>query len=170
MVLVPPYPPLQDSPVFLALQCISPIFSLLSSYCLLSVRFCVVDCPPQKRLVTRPSVGSLQPSSWLLTKCPPDVLSSVPYEGLRPPPRPVRMVVLGLGVGGGAKETAPPAMILRSSMCCCHTTRRLVRTQDRSIFDALDSPRWSLYPSLCLPPPPPPHFPVQPHMSQYPPS
>ena len=34
-----------------------------------------------------------------------------------PPPRPIRLVVLGLGVGvcGGAKETAPPAVVLSPS-------------------------------------------------------
>ena len=33
-----------------------------------------------------------------------------------PPPRPVRLVVLGLGVGGGAKETDPPAVVLSPSL------------------------------------------------------
>ena len=34
------------------------------------------------------------------------------FAGL--PPRPIRLVVRGSGVGGGAKETAPPAMALSS--------------------------------------------------------
>ena len=35
------------------------------------------------------------------------------------PPQPIRLVVLGLGVGvcGGAKETAPPAVVLSPSSC-----------------------------------------------------
>ena len=33
------------------------------------------------------------------------------------PPRPVRLVVLGLGVGGGEKKTAPPAVVLSPSFC-----------------------------------------------------
>ena len=42
----PPLSPLQDSPGFLALQGILPVSSLLSSYCLLSVCFCVISRPP----------------------------------------------------------------------------------------------------------------------------
>ena len=47
MVLVPPPPlsPLQDSPGFLA-QCSSPVSSIFSSYCLLSVRVCSFGRPP----------------------------------------------------------------------------------------------------------------------------
>ena len=42
---------------------------------------------------------------------------SVPYAGLHSPPRPIRLVVLGLGVGvcGGATETAPPTVVLSPS-------------------------------------------------------
>ena len=85
----PPFPAIQDSPRFLALQGIFPVSSLLSSYCLLSFRFCVFGRPPPAA-AGHPSYVRwripLQPSGWMRTKCPsPGVLLSVLYACLHPP-------------------------------------------------------------------------------------
>ena len=84
--------------------------------CLLSARFCVFIRPP-------PASG--QPSSvrWKATnppakqptKCPLLVSCTASHMQVCTPPRPERLVVLGLGVGGGEKETAPPVMVLSPS-------------------------------------------------------
>ena len=114
MVMFPPFSPLQDLPGFLSLQGILTVSSLFSSYCLLSVCFCVVDRPPPAAAGHPSSVRwkiRVHPSGWLPTKMP---FSWCPVQRpvcrFAPPPLPVRLVVLGLGVGGGAKETAPPAI------------------------------------------------------------
>ena len=91
-----------------------------------------IPCPPSPLsppLASSPSVFrlfSVSPVAPMVIRCPPvllnggrchaspGVLDSVPmFGGL--PPRPVRLVVLGSGVGGGAKDTAPPAMVLSPS-------------------------------------------------------
>ena len=71
----------------------------LSSSCLLSVRFCLF---------------AVSPVAPVVTLCPPvcltggrchashGVLASVPMFGGLPPPQPMRLAVLGSGVGGGA--------------------------------------------------------------------
>ena len=56
------------------------------------------------------------------------------------PPQPVRLVLLGLGVGGGRRRRPPPDDLGSSK---CFTV---------PVFDALDSPRCS-FACLCLPPP-----------------
>ena len=123
MILVPSFSP---PPRFIRDPCIQQhlarllsIFVLSASYPPVSVYLadllqCLVPhCPSP---IVRP-LEIYQPSGYR----PTNVLSwfrepSVPYVGLHPPPpRPVRLVVLGLGVGGGAKETAPPAMVLSIS-------------------------------------------------------
>ena len=113
------FSPLQGSSGFLALQTFpSPLY--FSPICLLSARFCLFSRPPPVSIphIVRPPLSvrrkAINPPAsvdqcLLLVSFP-----SVPYAGLHPP-RPVRLVVLGLGVGGGAKETAPPAMVLSPS-------------------------------------------------------
>ena len=117
-----PFPPLRDSSGCLALQNILPVSSLLSSLFLPSVHNaysaaplqCLVPpivCPPSS--VRRRATNPLAPAD----QCPLLVpRPSVPYAGLHPP-RLVRLVLLGLGVGGGPKETAPPAVVLSPSSC-----------------------------------------------------
>ena len=116
------FPSLRDSSGFLApsgTSCPSPLSFL--PICPLSARFCVVSllsssvCSPPWSFPHRPSVGGL-PTLWLR---PTNVLFWFPdpasHMQVCTPPRPVRLVVLGLGVGGGAKETAPPAVVLSPS-------------------------------------------------------
>ena len=106
--------------------------------CLISARFCVFIRPPPasghplsvRRKATNPPATGRPMSS-------PGFLSSVPYAGLHPPPRPVRLVVLGLGVGGGAKETAPPAMVLSPSTRQQAPPRLVcLRRRSISLFDS----------------------------------
>ena len=109
---VPSFSPSNIHPgsLFFSTSCPSP-FSFCPN-CLLSARFCVFSRPP-------PASGHKLSVRWTAPHPPaagrpissPGFLSSVPYVGLRPPPRPVLLVVLGLGVGKGAKETAPPTMV-----------------------------------------------------------
>ena len=81
----------------------SPLSSL--PFCLLSLHIRVFSRPLQQRLFLHHiSVGSLQPSSWRST----NVLSWFPVQRpicrfAPPPPLPVWLLVLGLGVGGEAK-------------------------------------------------------------------
>ena len=92
-----------------------------------------------------------KPPAYCQNKCPLLVSCPASLRGFAPPPpRPVRLVVLDLGVGGGAKETAPPAMVLSSLMrrhaspgiaCLCR--------RSRSLFDFIGA---RLY---VFPPPPP---------------
>ena len=120
--VVPSFSPLRDSSGILSpsvTSCPSPLSFL--PICPLSARLCVFSRPPQCLVppgVRPPSSGHRKatnpPAS--VDQCP--LLfsrPSAPYAGLHPPPRPVRLVVLGLGVGGGSKETAPPAMVLSPS-------------------------------------------------------
>ena len=115
MVLVPPFSPLQDSPGFLSLQGILPVSSLLSSKCLLSVRFCVVGRPPPAAS-GHPSSFRWKSSTLRLTsdQCP--LLVSCPAShkaGLHPHPTcAAGGTWLGCGwLGGWAKETVPPTMV-----------------------------------------------------------
>ena len=112
------FPPLQDSSGCLALQNILPVSSLLLSFpsspsiTRIQPPLFSVWYPPSsvRRRATNPPAPADQ--------CPLLVpRTSVPYAGLHPPPRPIRLVVLGLGVGvcGGEKETAPPAVVLSPS-------------------------------------------------------
>ena len=48
------------------------------------------------------------PNALLLVSCPESRMKVSP-------PQHVRLVIIGSGVGGGSKETAPPAMVLSSS-------------------------------------------------------
>ena len=64
-------------------------------------------------LSSSPSVCLYPPSARMTDLMAAGVSPSVPtFDGL--PPRPMQLVVLGLGVGGGAQETAPPVMDLSS--------------------------------------------------------
>ena len=78
-------------------------------------------------------------------------------------PRPVRLVVLGLGVGGGAKETAPPAMVLSPSTCRQASPGLACLRQRSNSLSILAVP-------VSLSAPPPLRFPVQPYLSLYFPS
>ena len=117
-----PFSSLQDSSGFLApsgTSFLSPLSFL--PICPLSARFCVfirlsssVWSPPSP-VPYRPSVRGLP----TLQLRPTNVLFWFPdpasHMQVCTPPRPVRLVVLGLGVGGGAKETAPPVVVLSLS-------------------------------------------------------
>ena len=80
-------------------------------FCLLSVHISLFSRPPPA--ASGPSSSVCRKSSDLrLTadQCP--LLFSFPAAICRfSPPQPMRLVVLGLGVGGGEKETAPPVMV-----------------------------------------------------------
>ena len=129
-----------------------PVYSADPLQCLL----------PTSSVPHRPSVGKL-PTLRLRTT---NVFSWFPapasHMQVCTPPQTVRLVVLGLGVGGGAKETAPPAMVLSPStrqqaspgLACLHR-----RSNFLSIL--------AVPVSLSAPPPP---FPVQPYLSLYSPS
>ena len=70
---------------------------------------------PTLSVPPRPSVGklpTLRIRSTNVFSCFPSPAS---HMQVCSPPRPVRLVVLGLVVGGGSKETAPPAMVLSPS-------------------------------------------------------
>ena len=111
----PPSPPSNIRPV--SLPCTFRPYPLSFLFLFPPLRPC---------LFSRPSPSS---SVWSLGVRPeevynppadgrPNVLSWFPvqihvWRFVTPPP--VRLVVLGLGVGGGAKETEPPAMVLSSS-------------------------------------------------------
>ena len=127
MVLVPPISPLRDSlvnqapclPRKFARTCIS-----ISSSGLLSIRISFICRRPPSSDSCHPPSVRLNSSAFQLTAgqfhAAPSFLSSVPmFEGF--PPGPMRLVVLGSGVDGGAYETVPPPMLLRSSMRVHHT-------------------------------------------------
>ena len=116
--LAPSFFPLQDSSGLLA-HPTKHLARLLSLFVLSvsSPPISVYSADPLQRLVThRMSVGKLP---TLRQNGRPNFLSWFPVQlpicRFAPPPRPVRLVVLGLGVGGGVKETAPPAMVLSPS-------------------------------------------------------
>ena len=119
MVPVPPYPPYKIQPGSLPSSAFFPVSSLfLPIASSLSVSVQSADYLQQRLVTRRPYVGSLQTSADCRPKCP--LLVSCPASRMRfctppSPSRPVRLVVLGLGVGRGAKETATPAMVLSSS-------------------------------------------------------
>ena len=150
--LVPSFPPLQDSPLFFALQGIFPVSSLLSSSLPTLRPYQSTQLPPSSSVwpfIVRPSEVFRPPADGRPMSSPV-FLSSVPYAGLYPPPPPVRLVVLGLGVGGGAKETAPPAMVwspLTHRQATPGSACRLRRSS--SLFDSCGARL-----SVCPPPPP----------------
>ena len=96
---------------------------------------------PLQRLFThRPSVRKLPTLRLTADQCTLLVSCTASHMQVSPPPRPVRLEVLGLGVGGGAKETPPPAMVLIPS------TRRpalpglaYLRQRSSSLFDSCSS-------------------------------
>ena len=133
-----PFPPSKIQPGSLPSKASCPYPLSFRPKCLLSVRFSVVSRPPS-------AVATLRWLPILLVSCP----ASRMQVCTPPPPRPVRLVVLGLGVGGGAKETAPPAMVWSPS------TRRQAspgiawfRRRSSSLLDSL-----SAHLSVCPPPP-----------------
>ena len=73
--------------------------------------FRLVVVPPVAPVVTR------RPPELTGGRChaAPVVFSKCPDDCVHAPPRPLRLAVLGSGVGGGAYETAPPAMVLSLS-------------------------------------------------------
>ena len=116
-----PFPPLQDSPGFLPFRAFPSPLSF-RPFCLLSVHKCLFSRPPPvSGPPHRPSPIVHPPESYQPSGSGRPMSSSgFPTQRpicrfAPPPPRPVRLVVLGLGVGGGAKETAPPAVVLSPS-------------------------------------------------------
>ena len=116
MVWSLPFPPSKIQPGYLLYRTSCPSPLSFRPSCLLSARFCVFSRPP-------PASGHPSSVRWKATNPPAkrstNVLSWFPVQRsicrFAPPPQPVRLVVLGLGVGGGLKETAPPAMVLSPS-------------------------------------------------------
>ena len=111
MILVPSFPP---PPRFTRVPCppghlsriLSPFFQLPP------LRSFMCSRPSPSRSVWSPVIlpsEVFSPPADGRPMSSPGVLSSVCR--FAPPPRPVRLVVRGLGVGGGAKDTAPPAMV-----------------------------------------------------------
>ena len=120
--MVPSFTP---PPRFVWVPCsfwnILPVSSLFSSYmpplrpflCIQPTPSSVWSPPPSvppssvRRRATNPRLRPTNVLFWF-----PDPAS---HMQVCTPPRPVRLVVLGLGVGGGAKETPPPAVVLSPS-------------------------------------------------------
>ena len=75
----------------------------------------------------------------------PGILASVPMFGGFPP-RPVRLAVLGSGVGGGGVGDDAPPMVLRSLMRLAIPTRPM-----GEVSSALLTPLDHLGARLCLP-------------------
>ena len=71
----------------------------------------VSDPPHRPSPIVRPS-ESYQPSGFGRPMPSSGFPTQRPICRFASPPQPVRLVVLGLGVGGGAKESAPPAVAL----------------------------------------------------------
>ena len=112
-----PFFPLQDSPGFLPFIAF-PYPLSFRPFCLLSVHKRVFSRPPpvsgpphRPSPIVRPP-ESYQPSGSGRPMSSSGFPTQRPICRFAPPPRPVRLVVLGLGVGGGMKETAPPAVVL----------------------------------------------------------
>ena len=143
--LVPYFPPLQDSPGFLALQGILPVSSLLSSNCLLSVRFCVGVRPPPAAS-GHPSSFRRKSSALRLTadQCP--LLVSCPaYVGFHPPPT-CAAGGTWLGCGRRGKGDGAPRNGLESLNVSAGVAR------DRVPSSTLEFPlRFLRCLSLCLP-------------------
>ena len=134
---------------------------------LLSVYISVFSRPPPAASDTTSSFRwkAINPPSATADQCPLLVSCPAAHMQVFTPPQPVQLVVLRLGVGGGAKETAPPSMVW------IPLTRRqatpglacLLR-RSSSLFDSCGA-RLSVCPSS-----PPPPFPVKPYLSLYSPS
>ena len=105
MALVPPLPPTRFTRVPCPIRHIARAYSLSPPIASSPSVCCLFDCPTPVALVVtrRPPVKSLQPSDWLPAD---DMLPLVAYPASQwmkvCPARPVRMVVLGSGVSGGA--------------------------------------------------------------------
>ena len=108
----PPFPP----PRFTRVPCPPGNLSriLYHFFKLPPLRPCLCSRPSPSSSIWSPVVRLSEVFSPLADGRPissPRVLSSAPLCTFAPPPRPVRLVVLGLGVGGGSKEMAPPAVV-----------------------------------------------------------
>ena len=138
--VVPSFPP---PPRFIRAPCsysnillVSSLFSshmppLCSFLCIYPTPSSVWS-PPRPSPIVRPS-ERYQPSGFSRQMAS----SGFPTHRLIcrfvPPPRPVRLVVLGLGVGGGAKETAPPAMVLSLSSRLSSPGKACLRRRSTSL-------------------------------------
>ena len=119
MILVPSFPPPEIRPGALLSRTSCPSPLSFRPFPLLSVHKCVFSRPPPvSGPPHRPSAGELptlrlRPTNVLFWFLDP----ASHMQACTPPPRPIRLVVLGLGVGvcGGAKEKAPPAVVLSPS-------------------------------------------------------
>ena len=82
-------------------------------FCLLSVHISVFSRPPPAASFHSSSVSrkATNPPAATADQCPLLVSCPAAHMQVCTPHRPVRLVVLGLGVGGGANEMAPPAMV-----------------------------------------------------------
>ena len=166
MVWSLPFPPLQGSSGFFDLQHLARLLSLLvlsaSSPPISVYSADLLQClvPHRPSPIVRPS-ESYQPSVYRPTNVLFWFTDPASHTQVCTPPRPVRLVVLGLGVGGGAKETAPPAVVLSLSS----RRQALPFNSVPASTNARVPSRFLRCPSLCLPPPPP--FPVQPYLSLY---
>ena len=129
-----PFSPLQESPGFLPSRAfLSPLS--FRSFCLLSVHKRVfsrpppVSGPPPSSVPPRPSAGELLP----LRLRPTNVLFWFPDPASHMQdctlPRPIRLVVLGLGVGvcGGAKGDGAPCGGLESIVSPAGITRQAAK-------------------------------------------
>ena len=108
-----PFPPSKIRPGALLSRTSCPSSSLFSSYLpplrpFLSIQptSSSVNPPHRPSPIFRPS-KSYQPSNFGRPMSSSVFHPQRPICRFAPPPRPVRLVVLGLGVGGGAKETEP---------------------------------------------------------------
>ena len=85
----------------------SPTYFL--PFCLLSVHISIFSRPPPAASGPSSSVRRKYSSLRMTAdQCPLLVSCPAAHNAGLHPPRPVRLVVLGLGVGGGTKETVPP--------------------------------------------------------------
>ena len=117
MVMVPPYPPSKIHPGSLP----SSDFCTytISSFLLPTLRPFLCRRPSTYSSVCHPSSARRKSTTLRLTA------NQMPFSWFPvqrpvwrfPPPQPVRLVVLGSGVGGGAKDTAPRARRLPGVAC-----------------------------------------------------
>ena len=120
MVLVPSFsPPSKIHLGSLPARASFPYPISFLPFCLLSVHISVFSRPPPAASGHSSSVRrkSTNPPAATADQCPLLVSCPAVHMQVCTPPQPVRLVVLGLGVGGGAKETAPPAMVWSPSTC-----------------------------------------------------
>ena len=135
-----PFPPLQDLSGCLALQNILPVvlslFFLSASFPPVSVyqpTSSSVNSPQRPSPIVRSS-KNYQPSDFGRPMSSSGFLPQRPICRFAPPPRPVRLVVLGLGLGGGAKGDGAPHDCLESLDLSADVAFRRQRSNSLSIL------------------------------------